>query len=400
MYPIDKKILAAKLAHNFLLTLSFAAFLYQVYEFADEYFAYKTITKVTLVSSNSVPPALSLCIRYSDIMDWESFMHESSNATFNHCPRRSAEFREYSRSMTFPTIAEIFEFTPNANESLDAVLFRTPGKFKMTRVTGAKVYSYFEVTKYYVQEYMCYNFFIRDQRVVNFDRIVSSLTNSRMIYKLSLSNKLKGANRLQATIFYQDDAKDFPGYSKMFGAFADRLEDINKVDKPLANEFLFSYSVHKMHGLEAPYDTMCRPRGPTFDCMHSCLSDGYKKINRSPFQIFHDMDMDLSRRHVNNDDLINKTISQLVVNIDDKCNKRCTTTICSVSFTRTDFAYMYQWDDGLFMFDIVVMAPNKPDTIMESVPMMSFSDLVYFVCGSFTIWFGVSVYCINPFKRS
>ena len=395
MHPIDKKILATRLAHLFLLAFSACIFTFQVGEIANLYFRYKTTTKMTFKSGNSPPPAVCLCIRYSDIMDWQAFSQTLSSGQQLH---RSSHFLNYSMSMTYPTVQQIFEFTPAGNQSLDCILFRTQEDYLPQRLCGPQVYSVFSVSKYFVQEYMCYNYFIRNQTIIRFRRVVNSLHHAHLMFALELSDQMLGANRFHMTIFYQDDPTDRPGYSKMFGSITDRLQDFDQ-KVPLVSEFQFSYSTYMTIGLPAPYDTNCKPRDLTFDCTLDCLLNGYKMIDRVPFQIFMDEGMDLSRRHVNAADMGNQTTNDLIVRVDDRCNEQCHTTICVVSYTRTDLIDM-SLKANKSEFSIRILAANRPDAIMESIPLIGLNDFVYYVCSCVTVWFGVSVYGMNPFAAA
>lgn len=150
MYSIDAKILAARTAHCLLLVVCFLLFCYQAYDLSVVYLEYKTTTKVMFAVSDDISPAVALCIRYSDIVDWDSVNRELG-LMGRESLRRAQAFREYSKLMRHPTVGQIFKFTPEVNQSLDCILHRASDGFVPIPICGPDAHRIFDVTKAYVQ---------------------------------------------------------------------------------------------------------------------------------------------------------------------------------------------------------------------------------------------------------
>lgn len=249
---------------------------------------------------------------------------------------------------------------------------------------------------------MCYHFNERNNRSIKSARVVNSLISARLIYQLSLSHKFRGADRFLVAVFFRTDPTQKPfimsSISKKFGAISDRLNDF-ATEIPFANVFDYTYSVFKIQTLKPPYDTMCSPAVPAYRCLRQCLVEGYKVIDRLPFQIFLDQEngQHLNRKHVNSGDMENMTRSQYITEMDDVCHKRCQSTLCDFSYTRTSLMKM-RFANNKTRFDLRIMSRSVPDTWMTYIPFMEPEDYVYYVSSCFAMWFGLSIYALNPFS--
>ena len=148
MTPIQRE----RLSKTLVMLIAIIGCTIQMQSTFIAYFTYDTITKTTYVTPKHLElMSLSLCIRYSEILDYKSLKRikkvDLSNLTTRRTPLENQELL---------TVHELFTLTPRN----DSILLNCGTRLKSKRVksfsTKAECYEMFKIEKYYTQEYMCY----------------------------------------------------------------------------------------------------------------------------------------------------------------------------------------------------------------------------------------------------
>lgn len=161
----------------------------------------------------------------------------------------------------------------------------------------------------------------------------------------------------------------------------------------LPNMVIFRNQIVKYHLLPKPYDTDCTPQRQDayFDCLESSLNSS---ISRYPPGAYTSKPLKIQPLHV--DDLINKKILQAVNDAYSKCKPLYSKFVCQRYVSATDLEYFNsRTQTGL---RITASTPLSAMMSVTSYPLLYLRDLVYYVSGCVSFWFGLSVMHLNPSK--
>ncbi|KAI1281874.1 hypothetical protein HDE_13219 [Halotydeus destructor] len=166
---------------------------FQIKLVADYYFKYATVTEImAVIPTKLYVPDLSLCIRYVDIFNMTRYTADTNITIADNLKQDY-----FTRVQNTVTIADIFHYTPNENEIFDSCLMRYSNSYNYERKNGARCYDEFNVTKYYIQEYLCYKFEWYTQADVEHDyrNLAYAVEFPGMFYNVNLElEPLKRAN--------------------------------------------------------------------------------------------------------------------------------------------------------------------------------------------------------------
>ena len=150
---------------------SLIGFLCQVIQVSIQYFAYKTTTQVKIKSPELITAhSVAICIRYGDILN-KTRLKKDAGITFK--PLR--ELSDGIRQENLLTVDQIFEYTPNEFDLIIAC-FSRPDNWRYTiNNNGTECYKWFNVTRFFTLEFMCYNIEeSRENQARNSDQVYKS----------------------------------------------------------------------------------------------------------------------------------------------------------------------------------------------------------------------------------
>lgn len=146
------KVVNPKFLSKVFLIFCIGGFSLQSGQVATEYFAFRTSTRVEVMTGYNVfNPTLSLCIRFTDILDRKRAYE------FGVCRRESpsCERSDFSRL----TLKQIYEFTPPVRDVISSCLHRNPEKPYIVKRSQSQECQtlVFNVTKFSMQRFICYS---------------------------------------------------------------------------------------------------------------------------------------------------------------------------------------------------------------------------------------------------
>lgn len=364
-------------------------FLFQVERISDVYFQYKTSSTVQHVMQSMLPkPTISLCIRYTDILDWDRLYRDGH---ISHKIRRSNRFLDMVMMHDNVTIRQILEYTPDPRELLSAVLYRSPNSYRGHYTKEPN--DYLNITKYYKGETVCYRIqTLFDQRDLSFKRIAHSLEAPNVMLRLWLSRSMSKTDVFRIILH----SKDMSTTSFYFSQVLSHLTDFQS-NSPLATTFYYTYATNHIDLLESPYDTRCiKSKIQKSTCLHDCLMGSLiKATNRAPFQTYIDEPIDY--KHINHRDIMNETMRRTVNQIDQECARKCFMIACAFDFTCTRLDHV-SIDADPSAFSIIITVPRHPGVRIRTIVNLTFISFLVYICSCISSWFGLSVIALNPFR--
>ena len=294
-------------------------------------------------------------------------------------------FTEKLLWMDVLTISDIFSFTPDhfvdecsyRDETGDDIVHSSPYNCTV-----------FNQRKYVTQQYICYQLYTKDEKLIKFDSIHSSLLFDKMIYEIRFSGQLSESIKIRTTINdegYPDISRKFaPGYHKKRG-------------KDIA--IMISCQNFTNYKLGYPYDrNYCQEGGENFfQCIYDCYENvTLKNIGRLPYTSFYDEPMD--KKLISHSMLGNLTLSKLLQQWFENCEKSCVTRLCSYSYCSTvgHSDTPVNIDDSKLGSTIRVESPSSPDTNTTYIPFLPSLDFVIYILSTLGTWFGLVIISCNP----
>lgn len=370
---------------------------YQVVLISSKYFDYQAVTRVIQdIEEKVIVPELSLCFRYTDIFDLQKF--HSIHGVWLTRPTKEGDVLTFQSQVT---IKDIFMFTPWQFTSLEDCAF-SDGKFRQIQRNNTQCYEYFHVIKYYTLQYICYHYkFLGNNSIKTDDdsiyfpyyRLSHSLSAPGVMYSLDLNRTLfEPADTMKIVI----SQKSFPFRSRAFAPSISRNynPEWNNASYDLMK---ISFSLIKIHRIEAPYDTMCINEQDQLMysgvCNQKCLIGlTTKRLHRIPHSTI--ITKPVKLKHVNVQDLIDDNFTDQLNEIENLCDKLCNYSSCDEVYSQT---YVVKEDvTPKDEFRFIVESPRTPAIIIKYSPRISLSEYILYLSSTIGIWFGISVYRLNP----
>lgn len=372
---------------------------YQIKSVTDAYFNYaiNTQVRVELPSKLSLP-ALSLCFRISDIFNYDRFRRSISvdpprnpKTTENH----TTSDQEINELMT---IGDTFKYTPS-NKLLVSCLFRQPKSYDLHPVNGSKCLDYFNVTNFYLQEYLCYR--VRmvkfESQEYNYRSAAFALSHAGILYSVSYNISTFERAMFMKIILNEFDSRPFRS-----AAYTSPVARLYNPKTQLAryNYFTLTYYIVRNHFLSAPYSTDCVDYSKmgfldAEDCIKKCLSaHSLQAFDRFPYSALEEEAL--------NDKIFsvgilkrNASVTKMLYRYERKCESKCKRVGCVLSYTITKVTK--DPNNDLMTFNIMI--PQLPSYSIKFRPRMQFIEYFIYVLSCFGTWFGLSVLSLNPFQK-
>jgi len=304
------------------------------------------------------------------------------------------------------TIKDIFDSTPTANESIIGCDVLEPPSFRLVSHTNVSVcLEKFQVVKYLMGIFICYKFqpnYTSMSKDYNVTLVANALFKSHRVYDLILSSEFEEIDLLyiftysfskqailQEEYNRQHDIPmmpEFPYLSKPYGVNVWRF---NK----FVNMVLVRNSIVEYHELPFPFDTKCINSSQV--TYHSCIKTGFlERLSRFPLEEVTHMPREiipLRRQDFEENPDIIKTVIACI----ERCKNEPTENhLCerTISMTYLDY-FSYKRGEGI---RVAITVPESPQMKVTSSAAMDLIDLVYYISGFISFWFGLSAMSLDP----
>lgn len=392
-----------------LLTLVFclSGCLYQIIDVCVEYFKYKTTAYIMYeIPEHPRMPILSVCVRLHDILDRTNASLHNIDATID-----PTNYGRIVPELDRLKVSQIFDLTPHENQSISSCRHRDRSyMFEMQPHNASECYQYFHVTKYLVEEYMCYTF--QTIKIFNYSRVrvTHAATYNGIIYKITLGSRFNESYIMKVVAYafsptYKppgdlQDQHGLPKRSRDFAKHIRRYRDI-KTKKIAINQILVYESDVHINYKEPPYDTKCvKSKGAAVRCLDDCLTNGtLKLIDRLPAtQMIKHNNPHIDKKRIS--PLVmkyNESIPGIIDRLERDCTTKCSRQACltSISFTSTYSTFRAELEESI---EFVVMTSEHPDMVIEYHPRKGFMDTFIYLASAFGIWFGISIVTLDPLQ--
>ena len=365
-------------------------------EISLEYFNFQTTTKVTFqIDAKFNDPANVFCTRYTDIIDRRN---HKKYGIFNESKSNIVDILKDTSKLK---ISDIFELTPHATDAMIGCYLREHD-YDLVAYSLDECYSLFEVTKYQEGGFICYQFQTKivDSKF-NCDQIAFAYASLNDMYIILLHSRFKLSNVVKTISFVPSRHKNpifnLPTTSRRFYSMVARYAG-NLSQSSKSNYLRISGDMYSITRLEKPYDTNCVKNEviSDFACYRRCNIAIYKKHGLFPSNEF--TTRALPMKHMNPEAISNKTVLQDIKVKSDTCREKCNQKSCHESYSMTSTtAYPYLKNNSV---SIASSCSQRPVTVIQFLPRITFMEFILYISSSLGIWFGISIFSINPFKKS
>ena len=357
------------------------------------YFAFKTNTKITLRHDNKLPHhSIVFCTLYTDLLDRTNYERYGIHKS------RSFNFTEILSDHTKLTISDIFDLTPDPNNTMVGCQIRE-NSYNVQTYPLDKCYSLFQITKYHEGMFICYQF---EAKVVDnkfkCDEAALSYHSITEMYVITLHQRFLLSNLIKLISFIPGGVNqsliNFPLSPRKFFEYLERYG--TKAPETSNNNYIrIAGDIYIITRLQNPYDTDCIEDFEKSEavCRRRCNIALFKKHN-----IFPPNEVSikpLPMQHLNSLTLNNGNLLQDLTTGDEKCMIKCNKKSCNEWYSMTTAKTLpYIFNETL---TVISSCSKRPITIIQYLPRITFMEFVMFISSSLGIWFGVSVLSINPF---
>lgn len=377
------------------MLLTFVGFVGHVTIISTEYAEYKVVNRMELQVTDELPvPKLSLCFRYSDILD-------RGNASFGVGKNKPFSYRDFEKEQSQLTIKQIFNFTPRSDEVLKSCNIRIPKSTKVVSRNETQCETAFKIQKYFMQEHICYDLESNTYRSYPMIQTTKSLHYLNCIYLIQLAEKFDSAPRFIPIAYIaseEEKTNPLPFFSRSFSkeTFKERN---NSTGLPESNNYDIYHTWTKIYLLPLPYTTRCSNDSTREICIRTCLLEELKPLNRVPYseiitdsledQVFTD------KKPIGPFDLENSSIEAFIYEAEQKCYGRCSSRGCNHFYTLTNL-YSNVDQSLKWTSQFRIMTPSAPTLIIRIIPGTTLTEFVIYICSCLGIWFGINALSLNP----
>ena len=368
---------------------------YQITKISLEYFTFKTTTKTTFqIDSNVNDPSIVYCTRYTDIIDRTNYKKYGINRKYRY------NSTEVLNDTSKVTISDIFHLTPDSNDTITGCEIRRD-EYKTLDYLHDYCYTLFRVTKYQEGTFICYQFQTSDVNS-NFkcDQSALAYIGFNVLYRITMHPRFLLSNTLKLISFipnnFDNPILNLPSISRRFHSYRVRYGN-DEPENSKHNNFLISGDLYSITRLEKPYDTKCTKNEEyaEFACRRRCSIAAFKRHGYFPSTEYTLSPLPI--KHMNTIVMLNKTLLQDTKTRTNICRKICKQKSCSERFSVTDVSSTAYLRNG--SVSLTSSCSKRPMVIIEYLPRITLMEFVMYISSAFGIWFGISVFSINPFNN-
>lgn len=355
---------------------------WEMYFVAANYFSYETQIKFSFDMNPKVTlPSLSVCIKLVDLFDVKFRRGPNTNES-----DYDNYFMSRARTLNY-TLDQLFDVTMT-NEVLVKCRLRDwqdPMK-RLTLESHSSCLQKFNLTKFYINEHICYNFVPREE--IQYEKSQAEVrflpTNPGILYSLILNPKLIRYFLMRFTVHFSSGP---PYTSLQYGQSSQVHVSVMKRMQVL------SYQRREVKRLEAPYDTNCSPLVGQETCRIQCYRQMVNDLQRVAYSSVEDERLQVPI--LNFDDLKNQSIYDYWRQLELKCEKECRKPKCLNKVTQTYISHALKRGEFIVEFAVELSAyPSMKSVYFARTTLYAFYYQT-FCCLSF--WLGVSFIGVDKF---
>ena len=297
------------------------------------YFSYHQGTKTEFEFPKYFPPkGLSQCYRYRDIIDtgklavkydfppgWKFIKGEHPNPTIDLV--HSAV-----------TIGDIFEFTPAADDFVESCTIHTSNNSVIPIVfPRSECLKFFQVKKYFMQEFICYRILWKILLNLNFEVIGASFFYGSILYEIKINRNIFHDTYIVMPLLHDQSP---PFFTRYFASSIRKGSSYNH-----SEDYRLSYTNLRIHNLGFPYSAEDCQQNLNFQlsrqpCMKQCINEKIMKMyNRVSTEFIYEEPLD--SRHLSHIEFKNSSFLHEYDNIQGQCRGICILNMCSYYYTLT-----------------------------------------------------------------
>ena len=376
-----------KVADFSFIVFCLVACLYQTFLVFQQYLTYEVTSNLDLKIPDPLPvPDLTICIRYTDIIDLETLKRR-----YNVSLTRGYTVCHIRKIQEVSTVEDILKLTPREDGLIGKCRVRQPRKYSPAEESGDLCMKFFTAAKFTTQEFVCYKFSVSSLgNGFDYGILTSSFIWPGLLYHITFKN-FSWIQDVRVMKIAVHSKADLPYLSLGLGSVVGSQEDPNDF-----KHVTLTYTSVEGEALESPYQTDCRKRtgdGHKYSkqgCYTECIMAQTKeKFQRVPFSIL--IQDPLKSLEISSVQVSNHSFTNSLSDIELDCNSRCRESECVFDYTMTFPSY--QKSDRL---QFIVTTPNEPTLRIVFRARMNFNDLIYYVMSLFSFWFGISVLTFTP----
>ena len=361
-----------------MILVCFCGCIYQVYYVSQNYFAYKTTTRVETRLNDLIRyPAIIICIKIGDFLKDSTTLQGNASGI----------------DLLNLTIHQLYLKTPPENETIGACYLRTNIQKNLTKQPTVDICNnHFMIKKWILGFHVCYQFHPRHDLVYSISSIAGSLGYGLQVYEIHLNSAFNDVPEIFTPAYYPSiDEK--PNLELWYPSDCHKFGDIVLFDVG-HNSISFRPIAENFDLLPAPYDTGCEPMNRF--CLRDCLINRtVTQFNRFPFvetanHIYGHLKI------LSSMELRMKEKSLKWKQIEQECHTLCSKHNCKMRIHSNNAHEFYL--TNTLKIRLAAYVPSSYARTVLAVPQMNWVEYISGVCSSVSIWFGISAFSINPLK--
>ena len=352
----------------------FGGCLYHILYVNNQYFSYKTTTRVESQLQDVVTyPVIIFCAKITDLIDSTSFGIGNISGV-----------QIYSL-----TIQELLDLTPNENQTLDECESRNQDEDRYI-FQSYNCNKLFGIKKFVTGDLVCYQIYTLRSLTYSISSVGNAVTYAMYVMNIHLTARFANTKDIFLPAFYLPvsdnklaNRQNFPIYSRQFAEIITRSKKDNWI---IMKPYIENYFL-----LPPPFDTNCTTNQR---CYRKCLIDQTtSRLFLFPFSepatVSHGRLRLVSHLYLSND-----TFKNQWKKIKDQCEHQCSQVTCSMYVT-TNIAYVATyWEPR--NISLTVSVPGIYFKTITAIPSLSLVEYVSSLTTCVSIWFGFSVMAFNP----
>ena len=185
----------------------------------------------------------------------------------------------------------------------------------------------------------------------------------------------------------------YPSYSRIYGPAFKRLSSTSPF-QAFSNSYTSRYSLTKLYLQPPPYDTMCLEDAlPRSSCLENCMIRRFKELGRTPPMEILKEPSNLT--HFSSRDYRDQFMRSKTFKLNEVCESECRRQTCNSGYSITYTQGFLDKDLGnTLRFHLAT--PSAPMTVIRALIKLDITEFLTYLSSCFGIWFGVSVFSLNP----
>ena len=375
---------ALRVSYSIYAVICFIGLIVQSSYIIKLYSEYKVSTTISVTVPEKLKPMpMTMCIRYTDILDFEN-LNRYKKTNWQLSLFGEETIRDYQHKLT---IDEIFNFTPKSGSVVSGVRFRNDSTYVVHEVKDS--IDYLNISTYLYLEYVCYEFRPKFDFLLPYRSLSETTVAPGFIYWIAFKN-LDTA----ALIKFSIHGEELPRQSLMFVPVSQRISDgEGQLQFNVITGYLTSLDVKL---LEPPYETNCinytaMGLDDRTGCIQRCVEKKTKdSLGKMPFST-----LILNSSHykiVSYRDLSNKSISSKVAEIEHNCSSQeCSKWACQYTVR---FTHLTTTPGTQFKF--IEITPIASSMQIEFKEAFAFVEFLTYLLSVIATWTGLSIMSFNP----